>query len=202
MGKTFFQDSEPVLKFPSSIAALLKKLPEAMKYGVREEVCRSFLFEEDSGALDKNFYHQPHELFISNSLAETLRIPADLIFQIQVVQEKVFLGPTVGLLLGEKNHLYNLSYMKKFKNRLGAYKRFGGVVIAFSTRSIDWVIKVAYGMMYDPIGNCWRYDSTTIPAAIYRRNFRHAKLLDIWKSTYRTPIEYGKFLLENRKPIS
>lgn len=172
---TVFQDSEPVLKFPSSIAAWLKKLPEVMKYGVKEEDCRSYLFEEDSGASNKNSYHQPHELFISNSLAETLRIPADLIFQIQVVQEKVILGPTVGLLLGEKNHLYNLSYMKKFTNRLGAYKRFGGVVFAFSTRSIDWDRKVAYGMMYDPIDNCWRYASTTIPAAIYRRNFHQNK---------------------------
>lgn len=35
-----------------------------------------------------------------------------------------------------------------------------------------------------------------------RLTFRHAKLLDIWKTTYRTPIEYGKFLLENRKTIS
>jgi glutathione synthase/RimK-type ligase-like ATP-grasp enzyme len=108
-------------------------------------------------------------------MVKHIHLPVDLVYQIQFSGRMAIIGPTIGLLLGEKNHIYNLDYMEKFNDRFGEYHRYGGVTIAFSAGSIDWEKRIAYGMVYDPVKKHWRYDSTPIPATIYRRNFHQKK---------------------------
>ncbi|MDQ0197583.1 YheC/YheD family endospore coat-associated protein [Neobacillus ginsengisoli] len=169
-----FQDNEMTIKIPDRVGNLLQKSPTSIKLGVKEEPCQCIVFK-DAIPLRNNSYHQPIDIFISESLVNKMHLPLDLVYQIQFSNKKAVIGPTIGFLLGEKNQLYNLSYMEKYCDRFGEYDTFGGLTIAFSPRSVDWNEKIAYGMIYDPLTKEWRYDSAPIPSAIYRRNFHQNK---------------------------
>ena len=79
------------------------------------------------------------------------------------------------LIIRRKNQIYNPEYMEKFSDRFGEYEKFGGLVIAFSPRSIDWNEEIVYGLIYDPEQKKWKYDSAPIPSTLYRRNFHQNK---------------------------
>jgi hypothetical protein len=169
-----FQDHEMIMKLPNRITESWREQPEIVKFGVNEQPCH-FVNYEDAIPLRQNSYQNPLELFVSDTLVESMYLPVDLVYQIQFSERKAIIGPTIGLLLGEKNHVYNLDYMEKFNDRFGEYHRYGGVTIAFSARSVDWEKRIAYGMIYDPVKKHWRYDSTPIPSTLYRRNFHQKK---------------------------
>jgi glutathione synthase/RimK-type ligase-like ATP-grasp enzyme len=169
-----YHDNEMTIKLPDRISERWRLKPEVVKFGVNEMPCQ-FVIYEDAIPLRDNSYQNPVDLFVSHTLVETMHLPVDLVYQIQFSEGKAIIGPTIGLLLGEKNNVYNPHYMEKFNDRFGEYHRFGGVTIAFSARSIDWEKRIAYGMVYDPVKKHWRYDSTPIPSTIYRRNFHQKK---------------------------
>jgi glutathione synthase/RimK-type ligase-like ATP-grasp enzyme len=165
-----YQDEEMCLKLPTIGSNLITGNQISIQFGIKEQRCKVDILEKDI-RLNKNSFTNPAEVLISRSLLKKMHIPIDLIYQLKISKDKVIIGPSIGLLLGEKNQLYNPAYMEKYSDRFREYEKFGGLVIAFSTRSIDWEEKIAYGMLYDPIQNMWRYDSAPIPAALYRRNF-------------------------------
>lgn len=148
----------------------------SLKFGVIEEQCR-IIVEGDIPSYRKSTYDEPFEISISKDLVENMHIPVDMVFQLFIMNDQVVIGPTIGFLLGDKNQTYNLKYMQKYKDRLEEYKSFGGLVIAFSPRSVNWNKKIAYGLVYDPLTKEWRYDSTPIPSVIYRRNFHQDEKL-------------------------
>ncbi|MEH6906504.1 YheC/YheD family endospore coat-associated protein [Neobacillus drentensis] len=169
-----FHDNEMKMKLPDRLTEKWREQPEIVKFGVNEETCH-FEIYEDAIPLRHNSYQNPVELFVSDALVKLMHLPVDLVYQIQFSERKAIIGPTIGFLLGEKNHVYNLDYMEKFNDRFGEYHRYGGVTIAFSASSVDWEKRIAYGMIYDPVKKHWRYDSTPIPSTIYRRNFHQKK---------------------------
>ncbi|MGJ7909439.1 YheC/YheD family protein [Neobacillus sp. LXY-1] len=165
-----FHEEMNIIKIPNQMGEMLRDQPKSLKFGVKDEVC-FFEYYEDPFSLKRNSFHTPAEIFISTTLSDQLHIPEGHIFQLHFNNGKAILGPTIGFLLGEKNHMYNLNYMEKFLDRLGEYDRFGGTIIAFSTRSVNWDENIAHGFIYDPNEKKWKYGSTAIPATIYRRNF-------------------------------
>lgn len=169
-----FQDNQMTIKVPDRVANQLQKSPTSIKLGVKEEPCQCIIYK-DAVPLKNNSYHYPIEILISQTLVDKMHLPLDLIYQIQFSNKKVLIGPTIGFLLGEKNQLYDLTYMEKYNDRFGEYETFGGLIIAFSPRSVDWNEKIAYGMVFDSSTKQWRYDSAPIPSTIYRRNFHQNK---------------------------
>ena len=165
-----YQDEEMCLKLPMLRSNLIISNPISIQFGIKEQPCKIEIIERDI-RLNRNSFTEPAEVLISSSLIKKLHIPIDLIYQLKISKDKAIIGPSIGLLLGEKNQLYNPTYMEKYSDRFREYEKFGGLVMAFSTRSIDWEEKIAYGMLYDPTQKKWRYDSAPIPAALYRRNF-------------------------------
>ncbi|MDQ1004185.1 glutathione synthase/RimK-type ligase-like ATP-grasp enzyme [Neobacillus niacini] len=165
-----YQDEEMCLKLPMLQSNLITSNQIFIQFGIKEQTCKLDIIESDY-RLNRNSFSNPAEVLISSSLLKKMHIPIDLIYQLKISNDKVIIGPSIGLLLGEKNQLYNPTYMEKYSDRLREYEKFGGLVIAFSTRSIDLEEKIAYGMLYDPTQKKWRYDSAPIPAALYRRNF-------------------------------
>ncbi|MBU8879972.1 YheC/YheD family protein [Bacillus sp. FJAT-29790] len=168
--KTFEHD-EMIIKLPNGIVSSNEQNHlKILSLGVKEETC-CFKINEEAVVLRNNSFHFPIEIYLSTSVVEKMHIPADLVYQFKISSGKVVLGPSIGFLLGEKNQNYNLEYMKKYEDRFGEYERYGGLVIAFSPRSIDWNENIAYGMVYDPVAKGWRYDSAPIPSTLFRRNF-------------------------------
>ncbi|WP_342432067.1 YheC/YheD family protein [Neobacillus sp. FSL H8-0543] len=165
-----YQDDEMCLKFPIHLSSLTNSTPTLLQFGIKEQPCKIDLIEEDI-LLKGNSFTDPIEVLISNTLVKKMHIPMDLTYQLKISKDKAIIGPSIGLLLGEKNQLYNPTYMEKYSDRFREYEKFGGLVFAFSTRSIDWEEKIAYGMLYDPTEKKWKYDSAPIPATLYRRNF-------------------------------
>jgi hypothetical protein len=165
-----FQDEQMCLKIPRLQSKLITSDLISLQFGIKEQICK-IDSSESVFRLNRNSFTNPAEVIISSSLLKKLHIPIDLIYQLKISSDKIIMGPSIGLLLGENNQLYNPTYMEKYSDRLGEYEKFGGLVMAFSTRSIDWEEEIAYGMLYDPTQKKWRYDSAPIPAALYRRNF-------------------------------
>jgi glutathione synthase/RimK-type ligase-like ATP-grasp enzyme len=165
-----YQDEEVCLKLPMLRSKLITSDQISIQFGIKEQICKIDIIERDF-RLNRNSFTNPAEVIISSSLLKQLHIPMDLIYQLKISNDKVIIGPSIGLLLGEKNQVYNPTYMEKYSDRFREYEKFGGLVIAFSTRSIDWEEKVVYGMLYDPTQKKWRYGSAPIPVALYRRNF-------------------------------
>jgi glutathione synthase/RimK-type ligase-like ATP-grasp enzyme len=169
-----FQEEEMCLKLPMLASKLIPSDQISIQFGMKELTCKIDFMERDL-RLEQNSFTNPVEVIISSALLKKLHIPMDLTYQLKISNDKVIIGPTIGLLLGENNQLYSPGYMEKYSDRLMEYEKFGGLVFAFSTRSIDWEEEIAYGMLYDPTLKEWRYDAVPIPAALYRRNF-HQKL--------------------------
>ncbi|WP_044337149.1 YheC/YheD family endospore coat-associated protein [Rossellomorea aquimaris] len=164
----------PVIKLPQHLYNKGFGGLTVLKFGVNEETIK-FIPYDDFTMIRENTYNNPIELFISSNLIKKMHIPLDMVYQMSARQNGVQIGPLIGFLLGNKNQTYHLNYMEKFKDRLGLYESFGGTVIAFSARSINWEENIAYGMVYDPSEKVWRYGSTSIPSVIYRRNFHQDK---------------------------
>lgn len=165
-----YQDEKMCLKLPMLQSKLITSHQSSIQFGIKEQTCKIDIIERDFH-LNQNSYTNPAEVIISSSLLKKLHIPMDLIYQLKITNDKVTLGPTIGLLLGENNQMYSPAYMDKYSDRFREYEKFGGLVVAFSTRSIDWDEEIAYGMLYDPTDKKWRYNSVPIPATLYRRNF-------------------------------
>lgn len=164
-----YEDEEMTIKLPGELMKSQNSELNVLQFGIKEQPCT--IMKEGAVLLKNNTFNTPIEILISRSLLTKLHIPLNIVYQLHFSSEKVIIGPTIGLLLGEKNQLYNPSYMEKFSDRLGIYEKFGGLVMAFSSRSIDWEEKIAYGLIYDPVQKKWEYGIAPIPAAIYRRNF-------------------------------
>ncbi len=159
-----FKDDEVIIKVPRGILKhTLNQLLE-IQFGIKKETCVYFINDE-SAFLRNNSYEYPIEIYVSTSLVEKMQIPLSLVYQLNIAYGKVMFGPTIGFLLGEKTQIYNPEYMEKFSDRLGGYEKFGGLVIAFSPRSIDWNKEIVYGMIYDPEQKKWKYDSAPIPSS-------------------------------------
>lgn len=108
---------------------------------------------------------------ISSMLKERLFIPASQIYRMKIADGVIKLGPVIAFLLGSNTQLYNPRYMAKYSDRFGIYKQVGGLVYAFSYRSIDWDNRVAHGLYYNIRTMSWEYGKFPLPDVIYRRNF-------------------------------
>ncbi len=115
----------------------------------------------------ENTFEKPLKIAITNKIKRRLQIPTGLTYKIKFNADKIEIGPVIGLLLGNRNHIYNKRYMVKYSDRCGIYKEVGGLLCAFSPRSIDWNNFLAYGLYYDPKDNEWKYGRFPIPSTIF-----------------------------------
>ena len=165
-----FEDDDIKLQLPKGFFHTIEKSNITIQYGIKSTECQ-FIRNEETALLKDNSFYRPIEIFVSSSLVKELHITLDFNYQVKITSEGFVIGPTIGLLLGEKNQMYNLQYMEKYNDRFEEYGRYGGLIIAFSSRSIDWDKRIAYGMIYNPTQKIWKYGSAPIPSTIYRRNF-------------------------------
>lgn len=159
---------EPILELPRIFYPYENKI-RWLHFGTKKEKC--IVSPTNATLSESNNYHKPYHINISETLINSLFIPKNFIYQLKISTHRLELGPTIGLLLGERNHMYHPDYMEKYSDRFGVYKQFGGAIIAFSPRSIDWVNQRVFGFLYNLNENKWFYGDMAIPNTIYRRNF-------------------------------
>ena len=166
---------------------------------------------EDITVDDTHSFNNPITIKVSRKLVNELLIVESLTYQLVVDKGIIVIGPVIALLLGNRNHLYNPDYMKKYSDRLGVYSKFGGLIYGFSCKSIDWDNNVVYGLYYDNEKSQWRYGKFPLPTVVYRRNFHICeslikKLINVtdgklFNSTRFTKYELYKFV-EKDKDLS
>lgn len=165
-----FINKLPIVRLPKGIFEKKSYLLNGLiGFGVNQE---RFVSEESNiDMTEASNYFNPITIEISSELINKLYIPTNIIYQMKFNKESIEIGPTIGFLLGDRSHLYNPKYMEKFNDRFGVYSRVGGLIIAFSSRSIDWQNNRVFGLIYNHFQEKWEYGSASIPSVIYRRNF-------------------------------
>lgn len=157
----------------------------------------------DETVLNKgNIFEDPVEIRMSSKLASKLKVCLDVTYQIKYSYYQITIGPTIGLLLGNHDYLYNPEHMKKYSDRFGVYEKVGGLIYAFSAKAIDWNELTVFGLYYNNSKNQWQYGSFPIPSVVYRRDFHtdenvirrlirttNGKVFNSWR--------FGKFYLYN-----
>ena len=136
----------------------------------------------DGQKTDESSFEKPVKIRISDKLKDKLLIPESLVYQIKISDSCIIIGPVIGLLLGNYTNYYNPSHMKKYSDRFGIYNKVGGLIYAFSSKSINWKKHTTYGLYYNIATNSWDYGCFPLPEVIYRRDFHsnpeHIKKLD------------------------
>lgn len=113
---------------------------------------------------DKDF------LFMSSDLIDTLCIKESLPYQVKVENNRIRIGPVIGLLLGRQCIYYNHKNMREQTDALSQYEKTGGLFYAFTPEGIDYENKLIYGLYFGH-DKVWRYSHFPFPDVIFRRGF-------------------------------
>jgi glutathione synthase/RimK-type ligase-like ATP-grasp enzyme len=150
----------------------IKKLDELVTVRVGKKGIQAEVFPSRNLIMKgENSFENPLKIKISSKLVSLLCLPVSLTYQMKYNKSNLIIGPTIGMLLGRHNYLYCPSHMKKYSDRFGVYDQVGGLIYAFSYRTIDWDNKVVYGLYYDNTKEEWLYGKFPLPSVIYRRDF-------------------------------
>ncbi|MBP2653560.1 MAG: hypothetical protein H6Q73_1129 [Firmicutes bacterium] len=145
----------------------------------RKSVNASVEYTDDS-SLEESSFENPGKIVITEKLKKKLLIPETQVYRVKISTSSIAIGPVIGLLLGNDTKRYNPNHMKKYSDRFGIYNKVGGLIYAFSPKSINWQNQTAYGLYYNIVAKSWEYGYFPLPEVIYRRDF-HSNPKDIEK---------------------
>lgn len=124
----------------------------------------------------------PDELDASRSGAWRLEAGAGLIgrlllqtglqYEMEYQAGELWLGPVIGLVLGEQSYIYHDSNMGEFTDAMAFYEHTGGLVTAFRLSSVDWERECVYGLYYDAVNERWSYGMFPLPTVVHLRAFQ------------------------------
>lgn len=166
------------------------------KISMRTAVRADTSLESEGG----NDFDNPIVIRFSEKLISELRIYPSLTYQMKLKSRSIIVGPTVGLLLGPHDYIYSPKHMTKYSDRFGIYEKVGGLIYAFSPKTVDWENNEVYGLYYDYGKEQWRFGIFPIPTVIYRRDFHSSqgdirKLINITNGKIFNSWRFGKFYL-------
>lgn len=140
-----------------------------IKFGEKSvKTCVQYI---DDHRLEESTYETPRQIKISDKLRDRLLIPESLVYQVKISDSFIVIGPVIGLLLGTHTEHYNPRHMQKYSDRFGIYSEIGGLIYAFSPKSVNWKKRSVYGLYYNISTNTWEYGNFPLPEVIYRRDF-------------------------------
>ena len=137
----------------------------------REEIPVAVGYDDDIRLDDTTTFEKPGVLRMTSALRERLRMPEPLVYQVMRSGGALAAGPVIGLLLGVHTGRYDPRHMQKYSDRLGVYPQVGGLIYAFSPKSVNWENHTAYGLYYNIGTALWEYGCFPLPEVIYRRDF-------------------------------
>lgn len=179
-----FESNDPLIRMPPSLITSPPSQGLRVQFGIKKQ---EVILEEDMelGLDHASTFDTPMTIYLSSYLVKELRLTLEITYQLKYEEDTIVIGPTIGLLLGEKNQIYKPEYMQKYNDRFGSYNRIGGLIIAFSPRSVDFEAELVYGLIYNSDQKKWVYGVAPIPEAIYRRNF-HQEETSIYRLMAKT----------------
>lgn len=142
-----------------------------VQFGYGHSIKATVQYTEDLEHIMDSTYDNPEILRISYDLYKKLLLQESLIYRVKVTDESMSIGPVIGLLLGIHTDRYNPKHMKKYSDRLGVYDQIGGLIYAFSPKSVNWEKYEAFGLFYNIATKEWEYGCYPLPEVIYRRDF-------------------------------
>ncbi|MDI6617747.1 MAG: YheC/YheD family protein [Clostridiales bacterium] len=162
-------------------------------FGQRRVAANVNLSKEDGDKRGESI-DNPLNIKISGDILARLMISSNLVYRLKISGNSIIIGPVIGFLIGNRNYAYSPYHMEKYSDRFGIYNECGGLIYAFSPRSIDWENKIIYGLYYDYKREEWLYGRFPFPSVIYRRDFHtnpetikkliqvtHGKLFNSWR---------------------
>ncbi|MDP4182173.1 MAG: YheC/YheD family protein [Bacillota bacterium] len=175
--------------------------PVSVSFGGKT-IDAAVMYSEFFDLSEGNSYENPSIIGISDKLKEKLYIPEILTYRIVIDGSAISIGPVIGLLLGIHTHRYNPKHMKKYSDRFGIYEKVGGLIYAFSPKSVNWKKKIAYGLFYNTTTAEWEYGCFPLPEVIYRRDFHSSpklvkKLIKFTSNKFFNSHRFTKFELYN-----
>lgn len=157
-----------IIYLPSSLA--VDCIQQAKVVFGAKSVNSSIEYTDDL-KIEENSYEKPGRIQISDKLKDKLMIPESLVYQVKMADSCIVIGPVIGFLLGIHTHRYSPRHMKKYSDRFGIYNKVGGLIYAFSPKSVNWKKRLAYGLYYNISSASWEYGCFPLPEVIYRRDF-------------------------------
>jgi len=117
----------------------------------------------------------PIKVLISANLIKQLSIQTEPVYRLKVDQKRrsIEIGPVIGMLLGYRSHWYGQEWLDREEERVTeVYPQTGGLVVAFSPRSMSTKDSCAYGLYWNPLASAWTFGQLPIPSVMHRRSFQ------------------------------
>lgn len=149
---------------------------------------------------ETNSFELPETIRMSAALRDKLLLPANLKYRMKIYRNYIIIGPVIGLLIGNHNHEYSPEHMEKYSDRFGIYSSIGGLIYAFSSRSVDWNSNQVYGLYFNYEKQSWEFGKFPLPDVIYRRDFHThpdmlKRLIQVSKGRLFNSWRFSKFFL-------
>jgi hypothetical protein len=159
-----------IICFPYSWSEITSKIETAV-FGSCDPVSVNVIYSDSHEPDADNTCEHPGTIGISSHLCKQLLLPTSLVYQMKIDDSRIIIGPVIGLLLGIHSHRYNPKHMKKYSDRMGIYSQIGGLIYAFSPKTVNWEKHQAFGLFYNIASEEWEYGCFPLPEVIYRRDF-------------------------------
>ncbi|HPP86136.1 MAG TPA: YheC/YheD family protein [Bacillota bacterium] len=167
-------DEGDVVRLPPSWSDRITE-PLTIKFGGRDPVPAEVEYKDDLSD-ENNSFENPAVIPISISLCQKLLLQTALTYRVKIVVSSIRVGPVIGFLLGIHTHRYNPEHMRKYSDRMGIYSKVGGIIYAFSPKSVNWEKRETFGLFYNVQTAEWEYGCFPLPDVIYRRDFHSSPL--------------------------
>jgi hypothetical protein len=106
---------------------------------------------------------------LSKGLIDCLYIPENIKFQIIVRDNKIHIGPIIGLLFKKSINKLNKSHLKGCLKYTLKYSQINGLLCVFTSDSINFDDNTVEGFYYNPQNRKWVRASLPIPDSIFRK---------------------------------
>lgn len=173
--------------------------PLTIKFGGRDPVPAEVQYSDEL-IYENNSFEEPATIQISISLCRKLLLQTVMTYRVNIVDSSIHIGPVIGFLLGIHTHRYNPEHMRKYSDRMGIYKKVGGIIYAFSPKSVNWEKRETFGLFYNIKTSEWEYGCFPLPDVIYRRDFHSSplyieKLMDLTQNRLFNSYRFSKMEL-------
>lgn len=111
-----------------------------------------------------------NELGVHPFLTEEISMPNDTLYNVKIVENNVYLGPLISMVLSNKANRITPEFLNLLKERLRYYENVKGVIFVSALELIDWKRKIFSGY-YFTTGGEWTEGIFPFPNAIYNRTY-------------------------------